>query len=277
MEDFKVEKEVMTQQEWLKKQRLERKEEFAPPTAYAEARFFLKNQEKSANKAKEQSQTKPSNAKKKPSDIVSNSSTNLENSGPSQNVNSEFNNYYNYETGYQGYPGYPQMGMSPLPNMAIPPPNMTIPPPNMPVLPPSIPPPPGCLPKCPLPKLPKHNTGKILDPMAGLNANPEPEVIGPEPRPGSEPRQQTDYEPQTNPDKPVYSKQIRLELHKRMKNQEFLTMPSSGLNRNIINKLEAFEDSDEEDEDEVEDDRGKGAEVAPPCDMDYYTSSSTSG
>jgi len=53
-----------------------------------------------------------------------------------------------------------------------------------------------------------------------------------------------------------------------MKNQDFLPQASTnggGLNSKI---LEAFNETDSEDEDDTK--RGTGAEVEPPCDMNYY-------
>ena len=53
-----------------------------------------------------------------------------------------------------------------------------------------------------------------------------------------------------------------------MKNQDFLPQTSSnngGLNSKI---LEAFNESDSEEEEDTK--RGVRAEVAPPCDMEYY-------
>ena len=100
-----------------------------------------------------------------------------------------------------------------------------------------------------------------FDPMAALDANPEPQ------------QKQQNYQQQHQPQQSQsYSKAVRLELHKRMQNQD--QMPSSsGLNRQI---LEAFDSDDEDDDDEEEDAaarRGKGAEVAPPCDMNYFNAS----
>ena len=69
---------------------------------------------------------------------------------------------------------------------------------------------------------------------------------------------------------PSYSKAVRLELHKRMQNQDLL--PESGLNSKV---LEAFADSDSEEEEE-ERPRGRGSEIAPPCDMNYFSSPGTS-
>ena len=58
-----------------------------------------------------------------------------------------------------------------------------------------------------------------------------------------------------------------MELHKRMKNQDFLPQPSNS--GSLDNKLlEAFNESDSEEEDDTK--RGAGAEVDPPCDMEYY-------
>merc|ERR1711874_755034 len=187
----------------------------------------------------------------------------------SSNNWNQYNNYYNYGGGgYSAYPGYSHFG-PPLPNTSIPPPGMVVPPP-MSVPPPNLPPPPsGFKPTQPPPQPPinKQLGAANLDPMASLNANPSLEPTGPEPRPNPEDKPNLDPEDKPN----VYSQQLRLELHRRMKNQEHLPLPTTGLNRNIINELDAFEDTDdEEDEDEVE--RGKGAEIAPPCDMNYYNS-----
>merc|ERR1712227_973012 len=67
----------------------------------------------------------------------------------------------------------------------------------------------------------------------------------------------------------LYSKAIRLELHKRMQNQD--TLPSSGLNSRV---LEAFNDSDDGDDDDDTSHRGDGVEIAPPCDMNYFNAGS---
>ena len=55
-----------------------------------------------------------------------------------------------------------------------------------------------------------------------------------------------------------------------MQNQEML--PGAGLNSKV---LQAFADSDSEEE-EGERPRGGGAEVAPPCDMSYFSSPASS-
>merc|ERR1712029_499864 len=85
-------------------------------------------------------------------------------------------------------------------------------------------------------------------------------------------QQQQNYQQHQPHQSQSYSKAVRLELHKRMQNQD--QMPSSsGLNRQI---LEAFGSDEDEDDDEEEDAaarRGKGAEVAPPCDMNYFNAS----
>ena len=61
-----------------------------------------------------------------------------------------------------------------------------------------------------------------------------------------------------------------MELHRRMQSQDHL--PSSGLNSHV---LEAFQDdSDEEEEEDLN--RGKGSEVAPPCDMSYFNAGPSS-
>ena len=56
-----------------------------------------------------------------------------------------------------------------------------------------------------------------------------------------------------------------------MQSQDHL--PSAGLNSRV---LEAFQDDSDEDDDEDDTNRGKRAEVAPPCDMNYFNSGSSS-
>merc|ERR1719323_2736078 len=124
--------------------------------------------------------------------------------------------------------------------MGPPPPMMGPPPPMIGPLPPGQQPP-----------RPPH------DPMAFLDANPEPE--------------QPQEPPEPQPSVPSYSKAVRMELHRRMQNQDHL--PSSGLNSRV---LEAFQDDSDEDDDEDHPNRGKRAEVAPPCDMNYFNSGSSS-
>merc|ERR1719350_1504723 len=149
-------------------------------------------------------------------------------------------------------PTPPMMG--PTPSMMGPKPSMMGPPPPM-GPPPSMmgPPPPmiGPLPPGQQPPRPHH------DPMAFLDANPEPE----QPQEPPQPQQ---------PPAPSYSKAVRMELHRRMQSQDHL--PSSGLNSHV---LEAFQD-DSEDEEEEDVNRGKGSEVAPPCDMSYFNAGPSS-
>ena len=54
-----------------------------------------------------------------------------------------------------------------------------------------------------------------------------------------------------------------------MQNQDQL--PSSGLNSRV---LAAFDDSDDDEEEDTSR-RGEGAEVAPPCDMNYFNASNS--
>ena len=59
-----------------------------------------------------------------------------------------------------------------------------------------------------------------------------------------------------------------------MQNQENITEvgAGSGLNSQV---LQAFADSDSDSEGEDGGTRGAGAEIAPPCDMNYFSSAST--
>merc|ERR1712048_658343 len=85
------------------------------------------------------------------------------------------------------------------------------PPPQVPVGPP---PPPGIMGPSP-----QGLIGPPSDPMAFLDANPDPELYQPPP-------------PGPKPPAASYSKAVRLELHKRMQNQD--TLPSSGLNSRVL-------------------------------------------
>jgi len=71
----------------------------------------------------------------------------------------------------------------------------------------------------------------------------------------------------TNNSIPSYSKCVRLELHKRMQNQDFLPTPGHGGLNSMV--LETFKDS-ESDEDDDDPKRGKGVEIEPPSQMSYY-------
>merc|ERR1711913_273877 len=95
--------------------------------------------------------------------------------------------------------------------------------------------------------------------------------LDPEDKPNLDPEDKPNLDPEDKPN--VYSQKLRLELHRRMKNQEHLPVQTSGLNRNIINELDAFEESEEDDDEEEQSvERGKGTEIAPPCDMNYFNS-----
>ena len=56
-----------------------------------------------------------------------------------------------------------------------------------------------------------------------------------------------------------------------MQNQEMID-GGSGLNSQV---LQAFAESDSDSEDENAGARGAGTEIAPPCDMNYFSSAST--
>merc|ERR1712025_1397688 len=210
---------VMSQDQWNTAKREERNPNFAPPSAYSEARFLLKNKEQAMNKT---------NAKKQKQSPVK---TKFPTAIPQRS-----------------------MGPPPPPGMMMPPP---FPPPGL-IGPSQVsvgPPPPQGM----MGPSPQGLIGPPSDPMAYLDANPDPELYQPPP-------------PEPKPPAASYSKAIRLELHKRMQNQD--TLPSSGLNSRV---LEAFNDSDDDDDDDEEDSshRGNGVEIAPPCDMNYFNAGSS--
>ena len=193
--------------------------DFAPPSAYSEARFLLKSKEQSMETRRK---VKPSPAPSR---------------GPPPPGGTTYPPPMPPPGMMNTPPPFPMMGPPPpMPSMMGPPPPMMGPPPPM------I----GPMPTGQQPPRPPH------DPMAFLDANPEPE--------------QPQEPPEPQPSVPSYSKAVRMELHRRMQNQDHL--PSSGLNSRV---LEAFQDDSDDDDDEEEDqNRGKGTEVAPPCDMSYF-------
>ena len=217
---------VMSQDQWVDKKRIERTAEFAPPSAYSEARFLIKNREESLAQAQAEKRKNVSQPSQPP----------VKKTMPNK--------------------------MQPPQDWGYPPPNMQYPPPgpsySVPYYAPP-PPPPGVMPSNPPP---------TLDPMAVLDAgssqtslfsedrNPDPSLL-----------ESTSAQPSITTKATSYSKCVRMELHKRMKNQDFLPPPSNngGLNSKI---LEAFNESDSDDDEDTN--RGSGAEVAPPCDMEYY-------
>ena len=194
--------------------------DFAPPSAYSEARFLLKSKEQSMEtRRKPKPSPAPSRGPPPPGGMT------YPPPGPPPGMMNTL-------------PPFPMMGPPPpMPSMMGPPPPMMGPPPPM------I----GPMPPGQQPPRPHH------DPMAFLDANPEQE--------------QPQEPPEAQPSVPSYSKAVRMELHRRMQNQDHL--PSSGLNSRV---LEAFQDDSDDDDDEEEDQkRGKGTEVAPPCDMSYFS------
>merc|ERR1719150_914046 len=110
-----------------------------------------------------------------------------------------------------------------------------------------------------------HNWGV---PAAGYGSYQGPaQSQGPRPSPLPQDRAET---------MPSFSKDHRLALHKRMQEQDFL--PPATRIRNEIEEGEGFSDDDDDEDDEEERKRsGRGAEVAPPCDMGYYGASQGRG
>jgi len=211
---------VMSQQQWVDKKRVERKAEFAPPSAYGEAKYLLKHKEKELADAISQR----------------NKTSKVSKHGANDN------NYPNQSNNF----GPPQM-QCPQPRSFSSQPIYATPPP-----------PPGMLPTSPPPDF---KSKLILDPMALLDQISEPSVFN-KPDITADSVKSAEFFKES---KPTYSKCIRMELHKRMKNQDFLPNPSEGLNSKI---LEVFNESDsEEDEDRK---GGKGAQIAPPADMNYF-------
>ena len=211
---------VMNQDQWNTQKREERNPDFAPPSAYSEARFLLKNREKSAGGNREKI-SKKSNIEKPPRGPAMMGPPRM----PFPPPRPPGGMMAGMMTGPPGFPPAGLMGPPPPPGSFYPP-----------------------LPRAP----PPRPQPRPVDPMSMLDANPEPG-----PAPSSAPT-------------PTYSRAVRLELHKRMQNQE--NFSGSGLNSQV---LQAFADSDSDEEGEDDGARGAGAEVAPPCDMNYFSSAAT--
>ena len=65
------------------------------------------------------------------------------------------------------------------------------------------------------------------------------------------------------------------QYHDSFQEQDFLPPATMGLGARIVNELEEGEGFSEDDDDDEEEKKraGRGAEVAPPCDMTYYGAS----
>jgi len=222
LDEMKKEWKVLTQQEWNDKQRSERNQEFAPPTAFNEARTILQKKEEDFIKSQDQ--------KRK-----------------SAKANHKLNPFTTKPL--------PQVNQFPAP-----PPSMhnkfSVPPPTVDQL--ITPPPPFQqfnVPPPPVNSNSARNSVK-LDPMSMLNTSsgPSSSVSGPVNKPSQS-----------------YSTAMRLDLHRKMMEQDYLPA-SAGLNSRIINELVESVEEDDEEEEEEEDRRGLRNEIAPPCSMDYYSS-----
>lgn len=212
--EMKKEWKVLTQQEWLDRQRQQRPAEFAPPSAYNEARVLLQQKEEAFIKAQA--------AKRK----------------------------------------LPKAGPVPLPTkrstMAAPPPTASA-------------------------GRPTDMQGGSHPPTMGWYLDNQPSVPFPveqesrplPSKPALDPMALLDMKPK-EPERPLesYSTAVRLELHRRMQEHDYLP-PAPGLNTRIINELEQAEEDSEEEEHrelaEASERRGLRTEVAPPCDMNYFS------
>jgi len=236
---------VLSQDQWNSQKREERNPDFAPPTAYSEARFLLKAKEKSL--------------------------------GNAEKFNKKSNNQKSSKQ--MGPPRMP-FPFPPPGQMPRPPGQMPRPPGLMPRPPGLMPRPPGLMPRPPglfpghagmmgppappfgPPPLPGGPPGRPLDPMSMLEANPEAPPAPPAPTTSTAAL-------------PSYSKAVRLELHKRMQSQDNFSSSVSGLNSKVLQAF-ADSDSDSDEEEKAGRRRGEGTEIAPPCDMNYFASPGTS-
>jgi len=208
---------VMDQREWNAKKREERKSEFAPPSAYQEAKWFLKEKEKEAAISR----------KRKPADTENNFYIDKN----PQHFNGQFSKPPSMENN----------------QFSKPPPSMEF----------KVPPPPlGSAPTTMKATIPEGN----MNPMTFLDANPEPQ---PSPsnnfnnsneRPGSQ-----------------YAKIMKMEVERR----GLLENSGGGMSRSMLDEIKAFQEASDEDDSDDDENRGKRAEVAPPCSMDYFNNTVT--
>lgn len=226
--EMKKEWKVLTQQEWLDRQRLQRNTEFAPPSAYNEARVLLQQKEEAFIKSQEAKRKlpKPAGAGPRVGLLPTRSAATAAPAAltPLQATESPASaSQVTPPTSLKEVQELAQKGWF-IDNQ-----------PSFPF--------PDQLAAKPVAKPP-------LDPMALLDCKAkEPERV-----------------------LESYSTAVRLELHRRMQEHDYLP-PGPGLNTRIINELEQGEDSEEEDDRdmaEAAERRGVRTEVAPPCDMNYY-------
>jgi len=283
---------VMDQREWVSKKRVERPGEFAPPSSYDKGKSFDQQayiQAKTALMQKEQEAKAMEEKRKKfnanswkdgigggPGPIRSAPPPSYRKTPPP--ANQKFPS--NVPPGFDGPPGTEDTSLMPPPPSAPPrgPPvalmSMDLPRPQ------ELPEEEedeeeqGCMIGPPAPSeesissqpSSSHNWGV---PAAGYGSYQGPaQSQGPRPSPLPQDRAET---------MPSFSKDDRLALHKRMQEQDFL--PPATRIRNEIEEGEGFSGDDDDDEDDEEERKrsGRGAEVAPPCDMGYYGASQGRG
>jgi len=252
---------VMDQREWVTKQREERKKEFAPPSAYSEARWLLKQKEEEALKSRKRKAAQPQ-------------TPNIKDVPPPSSMPPPANFFIDTNPSSWGVGGAFQ---HPPPQMQF-----SVPPPSVGVVPPNHhhPPPAGVVPAHLLPPPVPHEPviGPSANPMAYLDSNPELPPLPPtrEAPPSNQFLAETLIVNEVGAAN-QYSKYMKMEIQKRTRDQDSHPQTSGGMNREMLDRIKAFQeesdDSDEEDEDNNEAEvknRGKEPEVAPPCDMDYF-------
>ena len=298
---------VMDQREWVSKKRVERPGEFAPPSsydkgksfdqqAYIQAKFALREKEREA-KAMEEKRKK----------FNANSWKDGIGGGPGPVRSMPPPSYNKPPPTTQKFPSQMPPGFDHGPPGAEEDTSLMPPPMGPPAAPPRGPPTPLMSMDLPRPQgLPEQEDEDDEEQgcMIGPPAPPEASMMGPPPSssrnwgvsaagygshqgpvPSQAPR------PSPLPKDPSetmsgYSTATRVAMHQSMQvnvttlllqsnhqlfqDQDYLPPATMGLGSRIVNELEeGFSDDDDDDEEEQKR-SGRGAEVAPPCDMSYY-------
>ena len=253
LDDMKKEWKVLTQQEWLSKQRLERNPDFAPPTAFNEAKNILKKKDEEYKKNAEMKRQKSK---------AENFKTFSEKPSTSKNSMQYLDSYNNSNETHNVYQN-PRASSNRFDPMAALEAKSTNP---MAALEAESTNPMAALDRVssdPMASLDKSSANECYMPSNIYNVPPPSYNVPP---PSFSKYNQTE-ETKKPPTASGYSTAMRLDLHRKMQESSYLPQP--GLNRRIINELEE-QDSDSEDNEEVEAPRGRRNEIAPPCDMEYF-------
>jgi len=248
LDEMKKEWKVLTQQEWLSKQRLERNQDFAPPTAFNEAKNILKkkDEEYKKNADMKRQKSKVHNFKTFSDNKPSTSKNAMQNLDSFNYSDGTFNDHQNSRAKNNKFdPMAALEAESTNPMAAL-----------------------DRVSADPMGALDEASTNESYMPSNLYNVPPPSYNVPP---PAFSQYNQI-KETKKSPTASGYSTAMRLDLHRKMQESSYL--PQSGLNRRIINELEEQE-SDSEENEEEDAPRGRRNEIAPPCDMQYFNNTET--